>query len=63
MGGSVPPLSLIPYSFIVCLWTNLLLYTMSNHIRIYLEEKKYIFWRVCMGIVIVLGWDVVTEGD
>jgi len=42
MGGSVPPLPLIPYSFIVCVWTNLLLYAMSNHTRIYIWKKKII---------------------
>ena len=65
MGGSVPPLPLIPYSFMACVGTNLRLLTLSDH--------AHVCVCVCMGKSILLahlygGCDsfvvgVVTEGE
>jgi hypothetical protein len=40
MGGIVPPLPLIPYSFIACAGTNLLAFILSNHTHMYRGADK-----------------------
>jgi len=40
VGGTVPPRPLIPYSFIACVGTNLLVFTLSNHAHVYICRKK-----------------------
>jgi len=40
VGGFVPPRPLIPYSFIACVGTNLLVFTFSTHTHVYICGKK-----------------------
>jgi len=53
MGGSIPPLLFIPYSFIACVGEKkLLVFTLSNHthVCIYVGGKKYFVGAFIWGL-------------